>query len=63
MATAKGDSVNQLIYSCAKDNFSLVSKVIIIGIVSRIAEIVSFLLPVKALLVAATEKIPFSSPS
>jgi hypothetical protein len=51
-------SVYQLIYSCAKANFSLVSKFVVIGIVSRLTEIASFLLPVKAFVIAARKKIP-----
>ncbi|MDI6741385.1 MAG: hypothetical protein QMD11_01505 [Smithella sp.] len=62
MQPFKDASVYQLIYSCARDNFALVSKIVVTGIVSRIAEIASFLLPVKIFLIAATKKIPDFSP-
>ena len=62
MQSFKDASVYQLLYSCAKDNFAIVSKVLVAGIISRIAEIASFLLPIKIFLIAATKKIPDFSP-
>lgn len=58
MQSFKEASVSQLLYLCAKDNSALVSKVVVAGIVSRIAEITSFLLPLKAFLIAAAKKTP-----
>ncbi len=56
--TTKEASVSWLLCSCAKENVALVGKVVIVGIIARMTEILSFLLPVKAFLISAGKKVP-----